>query len=95
MHNDFIILGPKGDPVGISGMRDAAAALKKIAEAGAIFVSRGDDSGTHAKEQDLWKSTGLPLKTVSRAIAKNGKATAFEPYPRAQGLPVHRGSCGG
>lgn len=75
MHNDFVILGPKGDPAGISGAEDAAAALKKIAKSGAIFVSRGDDSGTHTKEQDLWKATGLPLKTVSQSVTKNGKTT--------------------
>lgn len=85
MHNDFIILGPKGDPAGISGMKDAAAALKKIAEAGAIFVSRGDDSGTHTKEQDLWKAAGLPLKTVSQAIAKNGKTTEIS-FTHPEGL---------
>ena len=75
MHNDFVILGPKGDPAGISGAKDAAAALEKIAKSGAIFVSRGDDSGTHTKEQDLWKATGMPLKTVSQAVTKNGKTT--------------------
>ncbi|MDD4073630.1 MAG: substrate-binding domain-containing protein [Desulfobacterales bacterium] len=61
MHNDFVILGPSADPAGIKGETDAAKALKKIAESGSLFVSRGDDSGTHTKEQALWKLTGLPL----------------------------------
>lgn len=73
MHNDFIILGPEKDPAGIKGMTDAAAALKKIAAAGAVFVSRGDDSGTHTKEQGLWKATGLDLEKVSRTIISKGK----------------------
>lgn len=73
MHNDFVILGPASDPAGIKGTRDAAAALKKIAEAKAKFVSRGDDSGTHTKEQQLWQATGLPLKTETKEIVKKGK----------------------
>lgn len=73
MHNDFVILGPASDPAGIKGTRDAAAALKKIAEGKAKFVSRGDDSGTHTKEQQLWTATGLPLKTETKEIVKKGK----------------------
>lgn len=59
MHNDFVILGPESDPAGAKGMKDARAALKKIAGAGALFVSRGDDSGTHKKEKSLWKAAGV------------------------------------
>ncbi len=73
MHNDFIILGPASDPAGIAGMKDAAAALKKIALSGSKFVSRGDDSGTHTKEQDLWKATGLPMEKILKSIVKKGK----------------------
>lgn len=57
MHNDFVILGPAADPAGVKGMRDAPAALGKIARAKGKFVSRGDDSGTHEKEMALWKAT--------------------------------------
>ena len=53
MHNDFVILGPASDPAKIKGLRNAAEALKRIAESKAKFVSRGDDSGTHTKEQEL------------------------------------------
>ena len=73
MHNDFVILGPDSDPAGIRGMRDAAAAMKKIAASGAPFLSRGDDSGTHTKEQALWKETGLSLETRALSIVKKGK----------------------
>ena len=73
MHNDFVILGPAADPAGIKGMRDAARALDKIARAKAAFVSRGDDSGTHTKEQALWKATGLPIETQTTEIIKKGK----------------------
>ncbi len=73
MHNDFVILGPAGDPAGISGSRDAAAALQKIAQSQTVFVSRGDDSGTHTKEQSLWSSTGLLLKSTTATITKKGK----------------------
>ncbi|MDD3295427.1 MAG: substrate-binding domain-containing protein [Geobacteraceae bacterium] len=59
MHNDFIILGPASDPAKIKGEKSARAALKKIAAANALFLSRGDNSGTHALEKKLWKATGL------------------------------------
>jgi tungstate transport system substrate-binding protein len=61
MYNDFIIVGPKEDPAGIKGAQSAAEALMRIAKAKKPFVSRGDDSGTHAREKQLWASTGLPL----------------------------------
>ena len=62
MHNDFVLVGPPTDPAGVKGMKKAAEALKRIAERGAIFVSRGDQSGTHAKEKSLWKAAGMAPK---------------------------------
>ena len=59
MHNDFVVVGPASDPAGIAGMGDAAAALAGIAAAKAPFVSRGDDSGTHRREQALWAAAGV------------------------------------
>ncbi len=59
MHNDFIIVGPPGDPAGIRGMKKATEAFKKIAASGSIFMSRGDKSGTHVKEMDIWKAGGV------------------------------------
>jgi tungstate transport system substrate-binding protein len=73
MYNDFVILGGAADPAGIKGMSDAGKALAKIAAAGAIFVSRGDDSGTHTKEQFLWKQSGVELEKKSQKIMKGGK----------------------
>lgn len=59
MYNDFVIIGPAADPAGIKGEKKAVAALKKIAAAGARFVSRGDKSGTHNLELRLWKDAGI------------------------------------
>lgn len=65
MYNDFVIVGPEKDPAGVAGMKDVKAALKKIAGAQAPFASRGDDSGTHKKEQSLWKATGVDVAKAS------------------------------
>jgi tungstate transport system substrate-binding protein len=59
MYNDFVILGPQADPAGIKGGRDAAAAMAKIAASKSTFVSRGDDSGTHTREKQLWQKAGI------------------------------------
>jgi tungstate transport system substrate-binding protein len=59
MYNDFVFIGPKADAAGISAAISAADALKRISEARAPFVSRGDDSGTHKKELSLWTGAGL------------------------------------
>lgn len=87
MHNDFVILGPAADPAGVKGRRDGAAALKAIAGAEARFVSRGDDSGTHIKEQALWSATGLAMKTRTITIFKKfKKRTLFvAQYPSGLG----------
>jgi len=55
MHNDFIIVGPADDPAGIKGLKSSPAALQKIAQEKAVFISRGDKSGTHQKEQSIWE----------------------------------------
>lgn len=59
MFNDFVLIGPEDDPAGIAEAESAAAALTSIAEAEATFVSRGDDSGTHTKERNLWALTDI------------------------------------
>lgn len=61
MHNDFIIVGPASDPAGVKGMA-AVDALKAVNVRGAEFISRGDDSGTHKKEMNLWKQAALDPK---------------------------------
>ncbi len=65
MYNDFVVLGPGADPAGITGLRDAPAALRRIAAAKAPFVSRGDDSGTHRKELALWEEAGVDARAAS------------------------------
>ncbi len=59
MHNDFIIVGPADDPAKIKGTKSSAEAFKLIANANALFLSRGDNSGTHAKEKTLWKKADI------------------------------------
>lgn len=65
MYNDFVIVGPTTDPATVGGLTDAPAALKRIAASRAVFVSRGDDSGTHKKEQSLWSLAGLDPTAAS------------------------------
>jgi len=59
MHNDFIIIGPPGDPAKIKGANSCVESFKKIASAKALFLSRGDHSGTDAKEKAIWKAAGI------------------------------------
>lgn len=87
MHNDFVILGGSADPAGIKGMSDAGKAFKKIAKAQATFVSRGDDSGTHTKEQFLWKKSGVQLEIETQSIVKKGKKKEI-----TLSLPANSGS---
>jgi tungstate transport system substrate-binding protein len=65
MYNDYVIVGPPADPAKVAGSKDAAAALKRIADAKAIFASRGDNSGTHQQELELWKATGVDVAAAS------------------------------
>jgi tungstate transport system substrate-binding protein len=65
MYNDFIIVGPAADPAKVAGVKDAAQAFKKIAEAKAPFASRADDSGTNKAELKLWHDAGIDAKASS------------------------------
>ena len=65
MYNEFVVVGPRADPAGVAGMTDAVAALAKIAQAEAIFASRGDDSGTHKAELELWNEAGVDVEAAS------------------------------
>jgi tungstate transport system substrate-binding protein len=62
MYNDFVIIGPNNDPAKIKGMKSAEEAFKKLAESSILFVSRGDNSGTHTKELAIWKKAGVEPK---------------------------------
>ena len=71
MYSDFVIVGPAADPAEIKDMKSPAEAMKKIAAAKSAFVSRGDNSGTHAKETELWRSAGLePAGDWYRSVGK-------------------------
>jgi tungstate transport system substrate-binding protein len=59
MHNDFIIVGPPADSAKIKGIKSASETFKKMAASNALFLSRGDNSGTHAKEKAIWKAAGI------------------------------------
>ena len=63
MYNDFVLIGPKADAAGIKGTKDIVAALKAIRDKGADFISRGDKSGTHQAELNLWKLAGIDIAT--------------------------------
>jgi tungstate transport system substrate-binding protein len=64
MYNDFLLVGPKGDPAGVADGKEIVAAFKKIAEAKAPFVARGDDSGTSKAELRLWQQAGIDPKVA-------------------------------
>lgn len=59
MHNDYVIVGPSEDPAKIKGIKSSSEAIKRFAFAKALFLSRGDNSGTHAKEKSIWKAAGI------------------------------------
>jgi tungstate transport system substrate-binding protein len=61
MYNDFVLIGPRSDPAGIKGTKDIVAALKTIESKGIAFISRGDRSGTHIAELNLWKVAGIDI----------------------------------
>ena len=62
MYNDFVIIGPKSDPAGIATAKTTAEALKMVAAKGTTFISRGDKSGTHTKEKEIWQAAGVEPK---------------------------------
>ena len=72
MYNDFVIVGPAADPAGIKGMKTAAEALKTISAKGVTFISRGDKSGTHVAEMDLWAKAGIKPAGAWYAVYEKG-----------------------
>jgi len=65
MYNDFVVVGPGNDPAGVAGSKEVVKSMKAIADKQALFASRGDDSGTHKKEQELWKEAKVDVKAAS------------------------------
>jgi tungstate transport system substrate-binding protein len=80
MYNDFVIVGPPADPAKIKGTSDAAAAFKKIADTKSLFYSRGDKSGTNAKELTLWKAAG-----VTQAVTETPTGTWYQTTGQGMG----------
>jgi tungstate transport system substrate-binding protein len=76
MYNDFIIVGPVDDPAGVAGLCCAVEALIQIADAEATFVSRGDDSGTNARELELWSLAGIEPSSASSWYLSLGQGMA-------------------
>ncbi|NPV73970.1 MAG: solute-binding protein [Pelotomaculum sp.] len=76
MYNDFVIMGPESDPAGIKGLK-AYEALKRIMESKSLFISRGDNSGTHVAEKELWQAAGLkPAGDWYRVYEKGAEGNA-------------------
>ncbi len=65
MYNDFVLVGPKSDPAGVAGGRDVVAALQMIARSESVFISRGDDSGTHKAELRFWRAGAVDVRAAS------------------------------
>ncbi len=74
MHNDFVLVGPPADPAGVRGLTSISTAFARLAETGATFVSRGDESGTHAKEREIWQQPGAPPRGAWYLSAGGGMA---------------------
>lgn len=85
MYNDFILIGPKSDPAGVKGTKDIVAALRAIKTKGSIFISRGDKSGTHAAELNLWKVAAID-------IAGAGKGPWYREIGQSMGAALNTAS---
>lgn len=88
MYNDFVIIGPKADPVGIAKAKSAAEALKLIAAKGSVFISRGDKSGTHTKEKELWQTAGVQPKGSWYVEAGQGMGPVITMATERQGYTL-------
>ncbi len=88
MHNDFMIVGPSYDPAGIRGMKSAAEALQKIGETESLFVSRGDESGTHKIEMQLWASSGVKPRGIWYQEAGAGMGQTLNIASEKQGYTL-------
>jgi tungstate transport system substrate-binding protein len=72
MYNDFVIVGPAADSAGIKGLKTATEALKKIMDSGSLFISRGDKSGTHVAEMELWGKAGIKPEGAWYSVYEKG-----------------------
>lgn len=89
MYNDFIVLGPASDPAGLAKAKSATEALSLIAKSGASFVSRGDKSGTHVKELEVWKAAGVsPVGAAWYKEAGQGMSQVIVMADQMQGYTI-------
>src|SRR5215470_8583024 len=89
MYNDFVMVGPRADPAGVKGLTDVAVALAQVATKHAIFVSRGDDSGTHKLELSLWKTAGVNVAAASGTWYREAGAGMGATLNTASGLDAY------
>ena len=89
MYNDFVVVGPRTDLAGVKGMTDVAAALAQVAAKQAMFVSRGDDSGTHKLELSLWKAAGVDVSAASGTWYREAGAGMGATLNTASGLEAY------
>ena len=93
MHNDFVVVGPEGDPTGLRGAKDANDAFTRLAKGSASFISRGDDSGTHKNELTLWKAAGVTPQGLWYSEAGQGMGAVLQIADEKRGYAlVDRGT---
>lgn len=88
MYNDFVIVGPEDDPAAVEGSEDVVAAMETIAGSDVLFVSRGDDSGTHKKELNLWQSAGIEPDFEGYRAAGQGMGKVLQMASELQGYTL-------
>lgn len=88
MYNDFVIIGPSSDPAGVKGAKTAAEALSRMASKNAVFISRGDDSGTYQKEKEIWKIAGITPKGSGYVEAGQGMGEVINMATERQGYTL-------
>ena len=89
MLNNFVLIGPASDPAGIGGAGTTIVALERIAAARAVFVSRGDDSGTHRRERTLWREAGIDVVATSGSWYREAGAGMGATLNIAAGLQAY------
>ncbi len=89
MYNDFIIVGPKDDPAHISGLKNASDGLARLAASKSIFISRGDDSGTHKKELSLWRMAKIDVAKFSGTWYREAGAGMGATLNTASAIPAY------